>query len=286
MKRASTSQSVIPIDRDRPLVFSVRGLPVMLDAHVAAQFGVATRAVNQAVNRNPRKFGEQHCFRLSKAETAALKSQIVISNGGRGGFQGEPMVYTVHGVARLATVLTSPAALQATDLIIDTFLEVRAQIAAGRKTVAIASPSRLVPDDPDDRRRFGQRLRKAMNALLDVVIDVKTGASVRQTAGSMTADALEHLRERLRTRGLENEKLAAETLLILKQAELVAAQARQANAEADGIDLKNLETRIRLVKDLMAMHEAMQPPALITMLDRLSGPQARPLLEAPRDGSP
>jgi hypothetical protein len=111
-----------------------------------------------------------------------------------------------------------------------------------------------------------------MTALLDAVIDVKTGASLRDTAGAMTADALAHLRERLRTRGLENDKLAAETLLVLRQAELVEAQVRKSDAETKGIDLNNLQTSIDLVRQIMEMHREMQPPALVSMLDRLSQP--------------
>jgi hypothetical protein len=262
-----------------PLVFIAQGVPVMLDAHVAARFGVTTREVNQAVVRNPRKFGRAHCFRLSRAETLALKSQAVISSGGHGGFKGDPMVYSMLGVARLATVLTSDEALSATDLILQTFLDVQAQVAAGHTTVAIRDPSRLVAsDDGEEAATFSRRLRQAMAGLLDAVIDVKTGAKVGETAGAMTADALAHLRDRLMTRGLENDKLAAETVLILKQAELVEAQVRQSDATTRGIDLKNLQTSIDLVKQIMAMHRELQPPALITMLDRLGSAQAMPRL--------
>jgi len=40
----------------RPILV-VRGLPVALAANVASVFGVETREVNQAVRRNPDKFG-------------------------------------------------------------------------------------------------------------------------------------------------------------------------------------------------------------------------------------
>lgn len=245
------SQSVIP---KAPAVLVLRGQPVMLDAEVAARFGVETRVVNQAVARNPRKFREVHCFRLTKAEANALKSQSVMSNTGRGGFHGQPMAYTVLGVARLATVLTSPEALDATDLILETFIAVQLQVAQGQTAISVPHADRLTAGDPEDSLKLSRKLREAMTALLDAVIDVKTGASLRDTAGAMTADALAHLRDRLRTRGLENDKLAAETLLVLKQAELVEAQVRKSDAETKGIDLNNLQTSIDLVRQIMDRH--------------------------------
>jgi hypothetical protein len=242
----------------------------MLDADVAERFGEPTRVINQAVRRNPRKFGSEHCFQLTDAETDGLKSQIVIASG-HGGRRSQPWVFTMKGVARLATVLTSDEALRATDLILDTFLSVREQLAAGRQQVRIDNPARLVAsDDPEEDRAFRTRLKKALGALLDATIDVRTGAKLGETAADAGAGILENVRERLKSRGLENAKLEADTALVLQQAELVAAEVRRTHAEADGIDLANLETRIRIVKEVMAMHAAITPPALITMLDDLA----------------
>ncbi|WP_229735725.1 ORF6N domain-containing protein [Novosphingobium marinum] len=267
-------------------IIVVRSEPVMLDAVVAEYFGVTTGALNQAVSRNPKKFTDKHCFRLSEEEFENLRSQSVTSSSGHGGRRYAPMVYTMLGIARLATVLNSDAALEATDLILETFLEVRAQIASGRKTAQIAHPDRLVDHhDEEDRKqqtKFRKKLAKAMDQLLDTVIDVKTGASVRETAGSMSADALEHLRQRLRQKGLENEKLEAEVQLILAQAELVAAQVRETDQKTDAIALGNLKTRIRLVRELADLNRQMSPPALVSMLDRLSHPQGALALPAPK----
>ena len=42
-----------PIIRD--LIYTVRGVQVMLDSDLAMLYGVETRALNQAVTRNPRR---------------------------------------------------------------------------------------------------------------------------------------------------------------------------------------------------------------------------------------
>lgn len=263
-----------------PTIIQARGEPVMVDEIVAEYFGVSTGALNQAVSRNPKKFSIRHCFRLSQQEFENLKSQSVISSAGHGGRRTPPRVYTVLGIARLATVLNSEAALDATDLILETFLDVRSQIAAGSTTAIIGNADRLVDRGDEDGHRqqiaFRKKLMEAMDSLLDTVINVKTGDTVRATAGSMTADALENLRQRLRTKGLENEKIEAEVQMLLVQAELIAAQVRETDQKTDAIALGNLETRIRLVRELSEMNRSLNPPALVSMLDQLAtaGPVA------------
>jgi len=281
MGTALTSQAVISSGTS---VHAIRGQSVMLDAEVARRFGVSTRALNQAVARNPRKFGAAHCFRLNSQETADLISQSVTSSSGHGGLRKKSMVYTMLGVARLATVLTSDEALRATDLILTTFLEVRAQVAAGRTAVHLHNPARLTVDGDEKTHdaAFRRKLRDALSNLLDSVIDVRSGATIADTAGVMASDALSHLRERLRTRGLENEKIVADTLLVLNQAELVAAQARETDARTDGLKIANLRDRIALVRDIADVHGLLEAPALIAMLDDLGAPAALPSPE-PKD---
>ena len=280
------SQPVISND-GRPLVVEARGIPVMLDFEVAARFGVETRTLNQAVSRNREVFTSEHCFRLDKAETDALRSQSVISIGSHGGFKGEPMVYSILGVAQVATHLRSVQARRATDLMIRTFLDVQAQVVAGKQLIAVHNPDKLVPDhDPEDDAAFRKKLRAALHRLLDLTIDVKTGASVGETVGALTAEGLAHIKERLKTRGLENEKLAAETALIIQQAELTASQARKSDAETMGIELANLQKQIDIVKQIMDLHGSMKAPALINMLGRLNAPQQLPRLSGPQTEDP
>ena len=50
-------------------------------------------------------------FQLDKAEEEALRSQIVISNEGRGGRRYAPYVFTEQGVAMLSGVLRSDRAV-------------------------------------------------------------------------------------------------------------------------------------------------------------------------------
>jgi hypothetical protein len=52
----------------------------MLDRDLAIQYQVETKALNQAVKRNIRRFPERFMFQLTKEELEKWKSQIVTSN--------------------------------------------------------------------------------------------------------------------------------------------------------------------------------------------------------------
>lgn len=73
-----------------------RGRKVMLDEDLADLYCVETKALIQAVKRNPGRFPEDFMFQLSQEEWSSLRSQIVTSNG-RGGRRYAPYAFTEHG---------------------------------------------------------------------------------------------------------------------------------------------------------------------------------------------
>ena len=67
--RVSESRgSVVPIERIESRILLVRGYKVLLDADLAALYGVETRVLNQAVKRNRERFPADFMFRLSAKE--------------------------------------------------------------------------------------------------------------------------------------------------------------------------------------------------------------------------
>jgi len=102
---------------------------VILDADLAQLYGVPTKVLNQAIKRNASRFPADFMFQLSEAETAALRSQNVTSNVGRGGRRYRPFVFTEHGVVMAANVLNSPRAVQISVLVIRTFVRLRQLLA-------------------------------------------------------------------------------------------------------------------------------------------------------------
>ena len=53
-------------------IFTIRGVQVVLNRDLAELYGVATKALNQAVRRNANRFPEEFMFALSKDETDEL----------------------------------------------------------------------------------------------------------------------------------------------------------------------------------------------------------------------
>ena len=121
---------VIPSPAIAPLIRSIRERRVILDSDLAALYAVQTRVLVQAVKRNANRFPEDFVFQLSPIETAALRSQIVISKTGRGGRRYPPYAFTEHGALMAATVLNSPRAVAMSVFVIRAFVKMREDLAA------------------------------------------------------------------------------------------------------------------------------------------------------------
>ena len=119
--KAGTAQ-LQQLEKIENLIRVIRGKQVMLDRDLARLYGVESRALNQAVQRNIERFPEDFMFQLTKEEFDNLKSQIVISSENEilksqnvisswGGIRKWPYVFTENGVAMLSSVLRSQQAI-------------------------------------------------------------------------------------------------------------------------------------------------------------------------------
>jgi hypothetical protein len=106
-------------------ILVLRGQRVLLDAELAALYGVETRALIQAVQRNRARFPADFMFQLNAAEWLALRSQFVISKTGRGGRRYPPYAFTEQGVAMLSSVLGSERAIAVNIEIMRAFVRMR-----------------------------------------------------------------------------------------------------------------------------------------------------------------
>lgn len=106
-------------------IHGIRGRLVLLDADLAAIYGVTTRALNQAVKRNAARFPADFAFCLTRKELAILRSQIVISSAEHGGRRYLPWGFTEHGAIMAATVLNSPRAVEMSVFVVRAFVRLR-----------------------------------------------------------------------------------------------------------------------------------------------------------------
>jgi hypothetical protein len=104
-------------------IFEIRKQRVMLDFDLAELYEVETRALNQAVKRNLKRFPSDFMFQLSNKEFDNLMSQSVISSWG--GTRKLPFAFTEHGVTMLASVLRSERAIEINIQIVRAFIALR-----------------------------------------------------------------------------------------------------------------------------------------------------------------
>lgn len=90
-------------------IVEIRQHPVIVDADVAALYGVETKRVNEAVKNNPDKFPEDYMFVLTSDESKDLRSKISTTNLSAKS-RLLPKAFTEKGLYMLATILKSQRA--------------------------------------------------------------------------------------------------------------------------------------------------------------------------------
>ncbi|MBX7097209.1 MAG: ORF6N domain-containing protein [Myxococcaceae bacterium] len=146
--------TLVPIREIARQVRLVRGHKVMLSHDLAALYGVAPKALIQAVKRNLARFPEDFMFRLGRDELVSLRSQIVtLDDAGKGqrgahgnlrsqnvtsswgGLRYPPYAFTEQGIAMLSSVLRSRRAIDVNIEIMRAFVRLR-ELLAGNKDLA------------------------------------------------------------------------------------------------------------------------------------------------------
>jgi len=117
-------------------IFVVRNQKVLLDADLAALYGVEVRTLNQAVKRNAKRFPRDFVFHLTAKEHEALRSQTVISKNGRGGRRYAPFAFTEDRAIMAATVLNSQRAVEMSIFVVRAFLRLREALATHKALAA------------------------------------------------------------------------------------------------------------------------------------------------------
>jgi hypothetical protein len=105
-------------------IYTIRDMQVMLDSDLAELYGVETKQLNKAVNRNLDRFPLSFRLQLTTDEfenlrfqsgapksDSNLRSQIVTSSG-HGGRRYPPYVFTEQGVSMLSAILRSETAIK------------------------------------------------------------------------------------------------------------------------------------------------------------------------------
>ncbi|HEY2720629.1 MAG TPA: ORF6N domain-containing protein [Chitinophagaceae bacterium] len=120
-------------------IYEARGQRIMLDFDLAALYEVSTKALNQAVKRNIKRFPRDFMFRLSIKEWALMRSQFVTAYDNPNTMRSQnvtalqsrrntevtPYAFTEQGVAMLSGMLNSGRAISMNIAIMRAFVQVR-----------------------------------------------------------------------------------------------------------------------------------------------------------------
>lgn len=149
---ARLSASAVPGLVDvRVRVHAIRGVQVMLDADLAALYGVSTSRLMEQVRRNAARFPRDFAFELTAVEASNLMSQIATSSSRHGGRRKLPHAFTEQGVAMLSGVLRSDRAIAVNIEIMRAFVALR------RMAAADAELARRIADlERELRQRLGE----------------------------------------------------------------------------------------------------------------------------------
>ena len=124
----------IPSERVMRSILLVRGQKVILDADIAALYGIETKMLVRAMKRNIERFPRDFMFQLSKTEFDDLRCHSGTSSSW-GGRRYPPYAFTEQGVAMLSSVLKSKRAVRVNIEIMRTFVKLR-EILSTHKALA------------------------------------------------------------------------------------------------------------------------------------------------------
>ena len=152
---------------------------VILDADLAALYGVTTKRLNEQVKRNAARFPEDFMFRLSAQETEALnRSHFATGSQKHRDPRFPPFAFTEHGAIMAATILNSPRAVEMSLYVVRAFIRLRELLAANS-----ALARKL-----DELERKYKRHDDAINAILSTLRELMRSPTPKPRGIGFTAD--------------------------------------------------------------------------------------------------
>lgn len=115
-------------------ILVLRSQKVLLDAELAALYGVTTKRLNEQVKRNLERFPEDFMFRLTTAEFKSVnRSQIATGSQRHRDPRFLPYAFTEHGAIMAANVLASPRAIEMSVHVVRAFVRLREMISDNKE---------------------------------------------------------------------------------------------------------------------------------------------------------
>lgn len=169
----------VPVEDISRTILILRRQRVILDADLATLYGVPTKALNQAVKRNAKRFPEDFVFRLTREEVEALnRSQFVTGSQKHRDPRFPPFAFTEHGAIMAATVLSSPRAVEMSLYVVRAFVRLRELLASN---TALARKL-------DELERMYQHHDEAITAILSAIRELTNPPAPKRRGIGFTAN--------------------------------------------------------------------------------------------------
>jgi hypothetical protein len=167
----------VPVESIVNKIVFLRGEKILLDRDLALLYGVETRALNQAVRRNIKRFPEDFMFTLTREEIRSI-SQNVTSSTIK--YSKEVRAFTEQGVAMLSSVLNSDRAISVNILIMRAFVQLRKMVLSHKD---------LLDKIEEMEKKYDEQFRVVFRAIRQLMVDdikpkKKIGFEVKEQAGS------------------------------------------------------------------------------------------------------
>ena len=125
-------KAIIPIGQIEQRILLIRGQRVILDADLAMLYGAPTRALNQAVRRNLKRFPQDFMFKLTQPE----KNEVITICDHLKNLKyakALPNAFTEHGAIMAASVLNTERAVQISVFVVRAFVKLREMLSTHKE---------------------------------------------------------------------------------------------------------------------------------------------------------
>jgi ORF6N domain-containing protein len=168
-----------PVEHITRSILTLRGRRVILDAELAALYGVTTKRLNEQVKRNAARFPADFMFRLSRIETEALnRPQFATGSQKHRDPRYPPYVFTEHGAIMAATILNSSRAAEMSVFVVRAFVRLRE---------LLASNSALARKLDELERKY-QHHDEAITAILSAIRELTNPQAPKRRGIGFTAN--------------------------------------------------------------------------------------------------
>ncbi|MBK6323232.1 ORF6N domain-containing protein [Candidatus Aalborgicola defluviihabitans] len=157
-------------------IATLRAQRVILDADLAALYGVETKRLNEQIKRNAARFPQDFMFQLTPEEFDSLRSQFATLKTGRGQHRKyQPYVFTEHGAIMAAMVLNSARAVEVSVYVVRAFTRLR-QAAAIHEDLAKRLTDLEMKTESLDMQHdtFSRNTRNQLRQVFDALQELMT----------------------------------------------------------------------------------------------------------------